>query len=242
MATQGIHIPTREQTKVNLVRLKKGGEVFEVVLKDPDKALEYRHGLDVDVRDVLEIDNIFKDAKRGEFASENKLKELFGTADTSAIAKIILQEGEYHLTAEQKRKLIDNKKKQILQYIHENAADPKTKLPHPIQRLELAWDQAKVRIDPHTPAKAQVDKVVKSLSNIIPISFEFVKIRVTIPARYAASAYAQLKGKFNLKNDSWKNDGSVIFELEAPAKVKAEAYDRINKLTNGEAMIEELER
>jgi len=233
-------VPKREEISMNLAKLKKGGETFELVLSDPDKALEYRYGLDLDLKDIVQAEKIFKDAKRGEVASEEKMKELFKTSDFNIVARAILQNGEYHLTTEQKRKMTDAKKKQIVQYIHENAGDPKTKLPHPIQRIELAWDQAKVKIDPHVSAKDQIEKVVRALQPILPISFEYAKIRVTIPARFSKSAYSHLKSRYQLKNDVWHTDGSVTFELEAPAKIKADAYSKINQLTNGEAQIEEL--
>lgn len=121
-----------------------------------------------------------------------------------------------------------------------NAADPKTGLPHPLQRLELAMEQAKVQIDPYTPAEAQVDKIISELRPILPLKFEKVRIRITIPAKYAGSAYATLKKKYELKGEQWLNDGSVQFEMQTPAGLKLDIFNIINKLTSGEAQIEEL--
>lgn len=230
----------KEKISINIARLKKGGEDFEIVLKNPDLALEFKHGKDVDIKDILESEHIFKDAKKGELQSEDKIKRWLETDDTLEAAKIILRKGEIALTAEQRKNLYEQKRKKIIEYIHQNAADPKTGFPHPIQRIELAMDQAKVHIDANIPIKAQFDKITKELSSILPMNFEKMKIIVVIPAKYAGSAYGTLKSKYNLRNEKWNNDGSVQFEMEEPMGSKPDIYNLINKLANGEAEISEM--
>lgn len=230
----------KEKISINTARLKKGGENFEIIIKNPDKALEFKRGLDVDIRDIIEIDRIFKDAKKGEKQSAELMKHWLGTDDPVEAAKIILLKGELNLTAEQRKKMFEAKKKKLIDYIHMNAFDPKTGLPHPIQRIELAMEQAKVQIDAYTPIEAQLDKIISQLRAVIPLSFEKMKIKVTIPAKYAGAGYGNLKSKYNLKNEEWLNDGSVRFEIEAPAGLKPDILNLINKLTNGEAIIEDL--
>jgi len=230
----------KEKISINIARFKKGGETFEIIIKDPDKALEFRQGKKIEMRDILEIDRIFKDAKKGEVQSEENIKKWVGSDKILEAAKTILEKGEFHLTSEQRKRMFDVKKKKLIEYIHVNAADPKTKLPHPVQRIELAMDQAKIQIDPYTPIEMQMDKIISQLRPILPISFELMKIKVTIPAKYAGSGYGNLKSKYNLKNEIWGNDGSVTFEMEEPAGMKPDIYNKINKLTNGEAEIEEI--
>ena len=53
MPVSGTYAPIKEKTHYCIIRLKKGGENFEVVLKDPDKALELRGGKPVEIRDIL---------------------------------------------------------------------------------------------------------------------------------------------------------------------------------------------
>ena len=140
----------RERLSLNIVRLKKGGENFEIMLSDPDLALKFRQGDEsIDVAAVLQSEHIFKDAKKGELASEPKIQQLFGTTKIVDVCKNIIKEGEFHLTADQKRELIDKKQKEIVEYIHMHAMDPNTKLPHPKQRIELAMEEGKIRIDPY---------------------------------------------------------------------------------------------
>ena len=51
---------------------------------------------------------------------------------------IILQKGDLNLTTDQRRKMIEEKKKQIVEYIAKTYVDPKTHLPHPPLRIEQA--------------------------------------------------------------------------------------------------------
>ena len=233
------YTPNKERISFNLAKMKKGGENFEVVLKDPDKALELRQGKAVDIRDILEMPKVFSDVQKGEIAAPSKMIQWLGTSDPYEAAKVIITKGELALTQEHRKKLFEAKKKKIIEYVHMNASDPKTGLPHPVQRIELAMEQAKVQIDPYQPAEAQIEPIIKQLRFILPISMEKFKIRVLIPATYSGTAYSAVKNKFTLHNEDWKNDGSVEFTIEGPAGIKPDALNLINKLTSGEATITE---
>jgi hypothetical protein len=52
--------------------------------------------------------------------------------------------GELQLTAAERQEKIDKKRKEIVNYIHKYYIDPKTKLPHPVVRIEGAIDEIKV--------------------------------------------------------------------------------------------------
>jgi|SRR3989344_3241618 len=240
--TIGTYAPTKEKVSFNLAKIKKGGENFEIIIKDTDKALEFRQGKQIDLRDILETPKVFSDVQKGEIASSAKMLQWLGTSDSSEVAKIILTKGELALTQEQRKKMFEVKRKKIIEYVHMNASDPKTGLPHPIQRIELAMEQVKVQIDPYQPAEAQIEPIIKQLRAILPISMEKFKIRVLIPAKYSSSAYSTIKSKFVLQNEDWKNDGSVEFVINGPAGIKPDAFNLINKLTSGEAEIEDVKK
>jgi ribosome maturation protein SDO1 len=233
----GTFAPTKEKVSFNLAKMKKGGENFEVVLKDPDKALELRQGKAVEIRDILEAPKVFSDVQKGEIAAPSKMTQWLGTSDPFEAAKIIITKGELALTQEQRKKMFEIKKKKIVEYIHMNASDPKTGLPHPVQRIELAMEQTKVQIDPYQAAEAQIEPIIKQLRAILPISMEKFKLKVLLPAKYSGTAYSAVKNKFAMHQEDWKNDGSVEFVIEGPAGVKPDILNLINKLTSGEATI-----
>lgn len=215
-----------------IARLKKEGNVFEILV-DCDKALEYRGGKNVSLNDVVATDDIFKDVKKGEKASENVLKSIFKTEDPMQIAAIIIKEGEIQLTASHRDKIREEKRKRIVEIIHRNAIDSKTGLPHPPQRIENAMNEAKIYIDEHKGAEEQVDDVLKKIRAIIPIKFETREIAVRIPDKYAGQSYSVLK-RYKLLRDEWQNDGSLVAVVEIPAGIQDEFFNQLNKITHGE--------
>jgi len=230
----------RERLSLNIVRLKKGGKNFEIILSDPNAALELRRGASISIGDVLRSPEVFFNARQADVASTTDIKKIFKTESKTEVAKIILKEGEFHLTAEQKKQILDVKINKIIEYIHMNAMDPKTKLPHPKQRIQLALEQARVHINMYESIISQTDTVVKALQPILPMSFEKLSLRITIPAAHASKAYSSIKSKHVVKRDAWQNDGSVLVELEIQAGKKQDIFNLVNNLTKGEAHITEV--
>jgi len=224
-----------------IVKLEKNNKRFEILV-DPNSAWEYKKGKDVDIRDILIGFFIFTDAKKGEKAGEEILKENFGTDDIFAIAKKILDEGELQLTTELRRKLVDEKLKQIVHIISRNGINPKTGQPHPPDRIRKAIEQARVSIDPFKPTDALVKEVIEALRPILLIRIETLILEVVIPPLYTGKAYGVVKQFGNVTDEEWQTNGAWKAVLEMPAGLYSTFMDRINKLTLGKAMIKVIER
>ena len=227
----------KERVSFTLARLKKGGENFEVVISDVDKALAFRSGKEFNINELVQSQTVFENANKGLKASEDKVKSVLGE---SPVLKII-KDGELHLTADQRKKLMETRRNRIIEYIQQNSVDPKSSLPHPRQRIELAMDQVKVNVDISENIDSQIQKIIKSIRTIIPLSFDKIKMKITIPAKFAGSTYSALKNRYSsaIKKEDWQNDGGIYIELEVVGGAKSDIYSLINKLTNGEAEIEE---
>ncbi len=48
------YVPNKEKISFSIAHIEKGGERFEIVLKNPDLALEFRQGKEMDPKDFLE--------------------------------------------------------------------------------------------------------------------------------------------------------------------------------------------
>ena len=229
-------------TKENYViaRYEAGGERFEILVK-PKEAFELRSGKPISISDVVVSEEIYKDVKKGLKASPAALKKVFGTTDFETIARQIILKGELPMTAEQRRELIENKKKQIIDFISRNAIDPKTHLPIPRTRIEIAMEQAKVQIDPNKDAEAQALQIVKELAKIIPIKLAKALIEVKVPPHYAGKVKNALHSLGEVKKTSWLADGTLIAEIEIPAGAQQEVIDKLNGLTKGEVEVKILE-
>src|ERR671933_1203120 len=140
--------------KMTIIRLVLEGDRFELLVK-PDPALEYKIGKRFDISSVLVSDEIYSDANKGSRASSEKMMKRFKTIDSSEVARQILTRGELNLTTDQRRRMVEEKKKQIIQYINKSFIDPKTHMPHPPLRIESAIDEARVIIDPYKRAEDQ---------------------------------------------------------------------------------------
>ena len=222
----------RETVHFNLGRLKKGHEKYEIDI-DPDKAMDYKNGVITDIHDVLRAEKIFSDAKKGLEVSPKQLEIEFKTSDPLEVAKIILKDGEIQLTEDYRKKLRDAKKAKILNTLHRNGVDPKTHLPHPMTRLENAFEEAKIKVDEFKSADDQIQDILAKLRKILPIRFELKEISVKIPPQYAAKSYPLLKSMGRLLKDDWQNDGSLLAIIEIPGGLETDFYDKLNSFTHG---------
>ncbi len=224
----------KEHFNINIARLKKGGQSFEINV-DPDLAIAFKEGQKVDIIDILRSEDVFFNTKEGELASETMMKSLFGTDKTLEVAKIILEKGEIQLTAEYRNKVREQKKKKLLNIIHRNAINPKTGMPHPIQRIENAFEEAKVKFKEYVTVEDQVQDIVKLLQPILPIKFDHKTIEVKVDAAHSHAIFGIAKKYGVIKENKWLNGGSWYGLIEIPAGLRTEFFDELNKVTHGTA-------
>ena len=225
-------------TKITTVRLTAEGNKFEILVK-PDPALEYKLGKRTDLSGVLVSDEIYSDANKGSRAAGEKLVKYFKTTDHVQIATQILSKGDLSLTTEQRRKMVEDKKKQIIQYISKNFVDPKTHIPHPVMRIESALGEVRLIIDPFKPAEDQAKNVVDALRRILPLKSEILLLTITIPSQFSTQSYNLLKTTGTFKGDQWLADGSLRVMLEINAGMKSSLLDRIGSISKGTAQVKE---
>lgn len=223
-----------------IIRLEKAGERFEL-FANPEKVSEFKRGNVASLNEVLAAFEIFKDGRKGDTQSDEALKKAFGTTDFEAVAKEILIKGDISLTTEQKKKMLEEKRKKIITHISRNYINPQNNAPHPPKRVELAMEEAKVTIDANKSAEAQIEDIVKKLRVIIPLRFEVIQIAIKVPPEYAGRAYGILK-EYSIKREEWLNDGSLVVMLEIAPGLESLLYDRINGVTHGNVQTRRVER
>jgi ribosome maturation protein SDO1 len=218
--------------KYTTARISKSGEKFEILVK-PEPALDYKMGKPIPVSQMLVIDEIYADASKGTHASDEKLQKSFGTTDPLAVAEEIMKHGELQLTTEQRRQLVEDKRKQIIAFVSRNCIDPRTGTPHPPLRIEQAFTQIRVVIDPFKPADEQAKAVIDELRSLLPIKIDKMKVAVKVFPEHAAKAYGSIKGFGTITKEEWQADGSLVALVEMPAGLYGSFIDRIGKITQG---------
>jgi ribosome maturation protein SDO1 len=212
------------------------GERFEVLVR-PEQAFRYREGEKVDLGEILWTDTIYKDSRKGLKASPESLRKAFGTEDVRVIAERILKEGRIQLTEEERRRLLEAKRRKIITYIVRNAVDPKTGMPIPESRIEAAMEELGVSIDLYRDAESQALEIVSKLSRIMPIKIARALIEAIIPPDIAGRVVSEVKRIGDVRRSEWLKDGSLKLEVEVPAGAQIDVINRIQGLAKGRASV-----
>lgn len=225
-----------ERFQLTIARITKGGHVFEVVI-NPDAALAYREGRPLEIQEILKADKVFVDAQRGQLASHKVMDDLFGTHDAQQVAEQIIRQGELHFTARFRQGIRERKLKEIIHRIHLYGIDPRTNTPHPLNRIERALKEAKIRIDEYQSSMNQLQQILKKLQPILPIIIAKTTIQVVIPAPYVDQVHAQLK-KVGEITGTWTQDGSWAGKVVVPAGLVVDVTSQVAGMTHGKAHTE----
>ena len=215
-------------------RYETGGNRFEILI-DPKAAQSYREGDEIDWEEAIAADGVWADSAKGDRAPDILVNDAFGTIELIEIYKKILTEGTIQLTAQQRNEMVDQKKKQIVAHIVANAMNPQTGGPHPPQRIENAIDEARFSVDPMEAIEKQVEKLIKLIKPLIPISFEKIRVAVKIRAIHVGKCYGQISSLSNIESEEYQKDGSWIGILEMPAASFVKLEDVLGSLTKGTA-------
>jgi len=219
--------------KAVVSRLTIAGQKFEVLV-DPNKALELKKGMKLDMGEILAFPGIYRDVRNTERVADADLQKIFGTADVFRIAEKIIKQGELQLTTDQRRQMVEQKKNQVATIIAKKGINPQTNTPHPPQRILNAMDQVGINIDPFVDAELQVDRVVREIKVIIPLKFQNVTLQVKVPAQFAGKVYNIFKGSGTINSEQWLNDGSLQVTITILAGVQDEFFQKISGLAHGQ--------
>ena len=220
-------------------RFETGGNRFEILI-DPEAAQLYKEGQDIDWEDAIAADGIWSDSAKGERAPDILVNNTFNSLDLISIYKKILDEGNIQLTSQQKKEMVEQKRKQIISHIAANAMNPQTGGPHPPQRIENALKEVKYTVDPMEPLETQIKKIIKQIKVLLPISFDKIRIAIKINAIYVGKCYGQISGLGNIESEEYQKDGSWIGIIEMAAASQVKLEDILGSITKGTSEIKAL--
>jgi ribosome maturation protein SDO1 len=217
-----------------IAKIRKGSQHFEVLV-DMDEALKFKKG-ESDYLS-LEIDKVFVNSERGDLASVSELETHFGTSNPLEVGKQIVKQGEVLVDQGHRDEEKEKRIKQVVEFLVRNAVDPKTGSPHTSERIKNALEQSHVNIK-NVPVENQISEIIEKISREIPIKLETKKVRIKIPAVQTGKVYG-LISQYKEKED-WLNDGSLEVVVKVPAGLLMDFYDKLNSMTHGSAVTEEL--
>ena len=214
----------------SLVVYEKGGKKLEIIV-DPFKAFEYRRGASIPVEEVVVSPEIFRDARKGEREQESVVLRLLDVASIDKALPIILKQGRLQIPTKLRRRLVDEKVKQIISELSRVAIDVRTKAPVPPKRIELALEKVRVHVDPFIPVAEQLPEVIKALRNELPLKVEMKKVKCVFPVEIAGMKYGEIK-RLKPQKEEWLPNGDLAVEFQVPVGVLEEFISKLNKISS----------
>ncbi len=222
-----------------VAKLKKSGKRFEILV-DFDKYQDYKKGKIEDITEVVIGSGVFSDIQKANRVEDKDLISVFGTDDFSIVCKEIVDKGEVQLTTEERRKMVEDKKKKLINMFSRKVIDPRTGKPYPPLRIENAFKEAGVHIDAFKPVEIQFNDIVKVLKTKIPISMDNVKMRFRIPVKYQGSVRGFVASVAKIIKEDWYGEYWMVV-LEFPKALSDEIINKINSKTHGESLSENID-
>ena len=217
-------------------RAKVKGKQFEILV-DMDSALRFRKTGQGSMINIMGVNAVFSDIKKGMHASSGDLKSAFGTEEIDKVAAEIIKHGELQLPAEFKKKEREMKVKQVVDFLARNCIDPRTGRPYTPTIIESAMHDSHANVDDRS-VEEQIPNILKAIQVKIPIRIETKKLKITVPAFDRGGVYQMLQGL--KEREGWLNDEGLQATVNLPAGMQMEFYDKLNKLTHGSALTQEM--
>lgn len=219
-----------------IARLKSGKLEFETMV-DLDNAMKLKKGQAVSIADVIRDTNVYTDQKKGMKAGKNELMLAFGTTDLNVIVERIVKKGEVEVTKEFRDEALENRRKQVIDFLVKNGVDARTGRPYTPDMIENSIKSAGVKIE-NQPVDKQIKNIIESLKRIIPIKLETKKIKIRIPPEHTGKVYGLVQ-EYKEKEE-WLSNGSLEVVLNIPNGILMDFYDKLNSITHGSAITSEM--
>lgn len=214
-----------------VVKYKSGKNTFEILCK-MGTAQKYREGK-LGISNVLVSDDVFLGHyQKGERPSPSDLTSAFKTSDMAACAKYILDNGEINLSQDERKEKVEQRRKEIVNYIHKYFIDPKTKTPHPVTRIENALTTLKVHPDPDKDFDREMQDIVKLLPGILTIKRCEVEATLSIPTAFIGGAEGIVRKHAKVNKEKYSGADCVMEISLLPGDYDALVAD-LSRVTKG---------
>ncbi len=217
-----------------LARVKIKNKHYEISV-DFDEAMKVKKGTG-DITRAMNSNGIFYDAKQGNVASQKDLMDDFGTADMHTVATAIIKRGELEKPQEFRDAERELKVKRVIDLIVRNAVDQHGR-PYTEDRIRRGIQEVHYNFD-NRPSEQQLADVLTKLKTILPIKIETKRVKLIIPARFSGQIYGLLKD--HKEKEEWLPNGDLKVIMNIPSGMQLDFYDKLNNITHGAVVSEEL--
>lgn len=165
-------------SNVAVVRVAKRGKRLEIACYK-NKVVAYRSGLECSLAEVLQIERVFVNLSRGEYAGVDDIKYVLGDDfDEPKAVRYILDHGELQVGAHERSEETDEMLKEICMIIAEKCVHKHTRRPLPLPFIESTARSQGLSVRLDQPAKKQALYFMKQLIQNQPIPIERAPMRL----------------------------------------------------------------
>ncbi|KAJ3331981.1 hypothetical protein HDU76_001655 [Blyttiomyces sp. JEL0837] len=227
-------------TNVSVVRLKKGGQRFEIACYK-NKVMEWRNNVETDLDEVLQTHSIYINVSKGQMASQEDIMKAFGSDDTNKIILEILKKGELQVGEKERSAQIENQMRDVATTVAEKCVNPDTKRPYPVTMIEKAMQDVHFSINPNKSAKQQALDVIRLLQekNTIPIARAHMRLKITTPGKDGKRIKEKLSAALGEIEDEDYGDQFELICLVDPGQFRF-VSDTVSAESKGRGLVEVL--
>jgi len=195
MSRLSLPINQKRFTNVALVKLKKAGKKFEVAAYC-NKVVNWRNGVETDIDEVLQIEEVFTNTSRGVVAKAKDLVAAFGTDDRAACCRVVLAKGELQVGGLERRAAADSSFRDIAKIVAEKCVNPDSLRPYPVTVIERAMKGLGFAPNPNRGGKQQALELIGRLQceTDMPIERARMHLRLTAPPEHGDAIEAGVRG------------------------------------------------
>jgi ribosome maturation protein SDO1 len=219
-----------------IAKLRSGKLFFETMV-DLDSAMKLRKGDEISMGDVIRDNAVYTNLGKGMKAGSAELESAFGTTEFEKVVAHIVKKGIIEVSQEFRDEALENRRKQVVDFLVRNAIDARTGRPFTPETIENALKDAGAKIE-NKNVDQQINGIVDSLKSVLPLKIETKKLKVTIPAMHTGKAYGVVN-EYKEKEE-WLSNGDLQITLNIPVGIQMEFYDKLNGVTHGSAITEEI--
>lgn len=225
-----------------IVKYQKAKKSYEILVNHGmvekyRESISHKNRTSINIDQVVVADEVFKNSTKGTRYTNNELQEAFGTTDVKECIKHILLNGEVQLTTDDRKKKIEERRKQVVYNLHSFFIDPKTLKPHPVTHIENALNEIKFKVDMKESVEKQSLRARKELLGKLTLKKNLMEGQITIPLKYIGQCYNPINGLSTIDKENY---GAKHYT--AHLSLTPSAYDqlsqKINTITKGDFQFE----
>ncbi|EJT51908.1 35S primary transcript processing-related protein [Trichosporon asahii var. asahii CBS 8904] len=149
-----------------------------------NKVNEFRSGVEKDLSEVIQIEQIFTNVPKGQVAKKDDWTKAFGSDNMDKV----LEEGELQVNNLERGHQLASLSREIATLVAEMTVDPATKRKHTVGMVEKAMTEIGYSTRADKTAKAQALDLIRQLSqpdSVLPVERVRMRVRITMPAKDA---------------------------------------------------------